>query len=300
MKWDSGQYWLKSRTFQSRASDPARPPAERSFWRALALELLMRAALTRVHPALNADPQNEGLHLLYAFGIPVKGEPRSIPIHAVSARLQRIVPKFQQPAREFCDYLMLKRNEEVHTCELPFEAMAEAQWLPHYYEVCSTLNEYVGHTLADYFGADEAAVADELIKAKDSAKRGDVERRVAQHRAAFAGLTEERRRTLVEVQEAASIGWPHPASGTNCPACGCRALMIGRLERSSDPMFRDGALVVQEIYLTTSLSCAACGLELHDVSEVHWGGVEPHYERVVHTDLHEFYEPEDFDAYMNM
>jgi len=65
-------------------------------------------------------------------------------------------------------------------------------------------------------------------------------------------------------------------------------------------LFKDGALVVQEIYLATSFVCGGCGLELRDLAEVHWGGVEPHYTHVVHTDLHEFYEPEVFDSYMNM
>ena len=72
MKWDPGEYWLKSRAYQARAVEMGRDEPERSFWRSLALEHLLRAALTSVHPALNADPQNEGLHLMYAFGIEIR------------------------------------------------------------------------------------------------------------------------------------------------------------------------------------------------------------------------------------
>ena len=101
MIWDSERYWQKSKAYMQIATQGERGSWERSFWRALGLEFLLRAALTKIHPALNADPQNEGLNLLYAFGIPVKGEPRSIPIHAVTARLERIIERFQKPQREF-------------------------------------------------------------------------------------------------------------------------------------------------------------------------------------------------------
>ena len=300
MKWDPDQYWLKSRTFQSRATAPTRDVPERMLWRALGLELLMRAALSHLHPALNADPQHEGLHLLYAFGIPLKGEPRSIPIHSVSARLERIIPTFQQHHREFCDYLMIKRNAEVHTCDLSFESMPEVVWLPRYYEVCSILNDYMQRPLTDYFGAEEAGAAVELIEAKEAAGRGEVERRVVLHREAFAKEAHEKKRSLAEAQKAAAVGWPHPASNTECPSCECRALIGGRLERTSEPVFKDGALVVTEVYWTTFLTCGACGLELRDLAEIHWAGVPPHYDHLVHTDLHEFYEPDVFDTYMNM
>jgi len=301
MKWDPGEYWLKSRTYQARAAEMGRDEPERSFWRSLALEHLMRAALTNVHPALNADPKNdEGLNLLYAFGIEIKGEPRSIPIHAVTARLERIIKSFQKPQREFCDYLMMQRNEEVHTCELPFKAMSEAKWLPHYYEVCSILNEFLRKTLEDYFGADEAKTARQLITARSSAKRGEIERRIAAHRAVFQGKLAEEQGALAGAQRAAATGWPHPATRTTCPSCKSDALLIGSVEGTSEPIFADGGLVIEQRFLAASLNCGACELQLRDVEEIVLAGVEPHYTLTVHTDLHEFFEPDDLDFYMNM
>lgn len=300
MKWDPREYWLKSRAYQARAVDLARAQDERSLWRALALEHLLRAALTRVHPALNADPQNEGLNLLYAFGFEIKGEPRSIPIHAVTARLERIIPDFRKPHREFCDFMLLRRNEEMHACSLPFEHMTEGQWLPHYYEVCQTLNGFLEHTLDEYFGADEAAIADQLIKARKSEKREEIQRRLVRHRELFERLGDDERLALVAAQTAAASGWEHPASRTRCPSCRSTARLSGTLERSSQPTFVDGALVVDEQYFANSMLCAACGLQLGDVEELVLAGLEPHYTLTVHTDLHEFYSPEDIDPYMNM
>jgi hypothetical protein len=65
-------------------------------------------------------------------------------------------------------------------------------------------------------------------------------------------------------------------------------------------MYRDGELVVEKTFLATNLSCSACELELRDIEELHAAGVEPHFSALVHTSLHEFYEPEEYDPYMNM
>ena len=46
---------------------------------------------------------------------------------------------------------------------------------------------------------------------------------------------------LAEAQKAISVDWPHSASDTECLYCECRALISGRLERNSDPVFKDGA-----------------------------------------------------------
>lgn len=298
MKWNSREYWLKSKTYQGRSVDMARDEAERAFWRSLALELLLRSALTSVHPALNADPQNEGLHLMYAFGIEVK-DPRSIPIHAVTARLERIVHGFQKPHREFCDFMMLKRNEEMHTCELPFVAMAENTWLPHYYEVCSVLNGFIGHTLGDYFGTDEAETGHKLIAARQTKKRGEIERRIVEHRGMFERKPADERAGLA-AQAVAATAWRHPGTPVHCPACQSSALLDGSLENTSEPKFEDGALVVDQRYLANVLTCGACGLMLRDIEELLVGNVQPHYTITVHTDLHEYYSPDEVDSYMNM
>ena len=218
----------------------------------------------------------------------------------MTARLERIVKSFQKPQREFCDYLMIQRNEEVHTCGLPFKAMSEAKWLPHYYEVCSILNEFLGKTLDDYFGADEAKTARQLIAARSSAKRGEIEKRVAAHRAVFADKPADEPTAIAGAQRAAATGWPHPATRTTCPACKSDALLTGSVEEASEPIFADGGLVIEQRFLASSLTCGACGLQLRDVEEIILGGVEPHYTLTVHTDLHEFFEPDDTDWYMNM
>jgi hypothetical protein len=298
MKWDSRQYWLKSRMYQARAIEVSRDQSERAFWRSLALEHLMRAALTSVHPALNADPRDEGKHLLHAFGFDTPGEPKSLPAQAVTSRLERIVPDFQKPHRQLCDYMMLRRNDEVHSCASPYEGMREAEWLPHYYEVCDVLNRFVGESLESYFGEQEAEAGHQL-SVRQSAKRGEVEKRVAKHRDDFGAKDEDERTRLIAAQHAAATAWASPSTSQPCPACGADALAVGSLVATSEPVFREGIFVEEQRYLTAALTCGACDFHLGDIEEIYWGGVAPQYSLIVQTDLHELL-ADDFGGYMNM
>jgi len=165
MVGESEQYWKKAVRYAEMASDPEREPWERPFWLFLALEFLARASLTKIHPALNADPEGEGANILYAFGFELKGQPKSLPIHAVFLRLQKIFPEaFTKPRREFCDYFSNLRNQELHTAELSFESLSETKWLARCYDVCKVLCEHLGKALPDLFG-EEAPSAEGLIKA---------------------------------------------------------------------------------------------------------------------------------------
>src|SRR4051794_2172325 len=98
MMWDPEQYWLKARVYARRSLDDGKGDWERAFWSALALEFLARCALTSIHPALNADPRDE-TNLFYAFGYDIKGQPRSLPVHAVLGRLEKLVEEFDKPTK---------------------------------------------------------------------------------------------------------------------------------------------------------------------------------------------------------
>src|SRR5258705_12791844 len=145
MVWSSDQYWKKAIRYVEMSDQPEREPWEQPFGLSLALEFLARAALTKIHPALNADPEGDGLNLLYAFGYELKGQPKSLPIHAVLLRLQKVLPDaFTKPRREFCDFLANVRNQELHTTELAFEGLSESKWLARFYDVCFVLCQHLG------------------------------------------------------------------------------------------------------------------------------------------------------------
>lgn len=148
--WTSESLWLKAKTYMDRAVAKEQSDSEFPLLSSLSLELLARAALTKVHPALNADPQDY-TNLLYAFGYNIK-EPRSIPLHSVFIRLEKLVAGFSKPQRDFCEYMALLRNQELHTGELAFDNLKSSKWLARFYEVTKVLCLFLDKTLEDYLG----------------------------------------------------------------------------------------------------------------------------------------------------
>jgi hypothetical protein len=266
----------------------------------LALEFLARASLTKIHPALNADPEDEGVNILYAFGFEVKGQPKSLPIHAVFLRLLKVLPEtFTKPRREFCDYFSNLRNQELHTSELPFENLSETKWLPRCYDVCKVLCEHLGISLVDLFG-EEATSAQGLIKALKADKLSSVKSKIAAHKKVFERKDEKERKLIATQQATLIAGWFGTQTKLVCPACKSWARLQGTVERVSRPIYEDGELYVKNVVLANRLECKACGLVLADIDELHIAEIEPHFEYNEVTDLHEFHEPDFGQEYDNM
>jgi hypothetical protein len=300
MVWDSEQYWKKAVRYAETASDTERDPWERPFWLSLALEFLARASLTKIHPALNADPEGEGANLLYAFGFELKGQPKSLPIHAVFLRLQKILPEtFTKPRREFRDYFSNLRNQELHTSDLSFESLSETKWLARCYDVCSVLCEHLGKALVDLFG-EEATSAEGLIKALKADKLTAVKSKIAAHNKVFKEKEEKERNQIAGQQAMLSAEWSRTQTKVNCPACTSWARLQGTVERVSRPIYDGGELYVKNVVMANRMECKACGLVLADIDELHIAEIEPHFEYNEVTDLHDYHESDFGQEYDNM
>jgi hypothetical protein len=299
MMWDAEQYWSKARLYARRALGDGLDDWERAFWSALSLEFLARSSLATIHPVLNADPRDER-NLFYAFGYEIKGQPRSLPVHAVLGRIEKLVPQFDKPTKDFCDFFVMVRNRELHTSELAFEGLAESEWLPRYYRASHILCQYLGHELSDLLGDDTTTTAERLIEALDSGKRSEVLKSIAAHRAVFEAKSEPERERLAADQEVLSATWTGASERVTCPSCGSPAKLTGELERVSEPMFDGASLWVEETYLATRMACGACDLPLRDIQEILHAGLEPHFTKAEETDLHAYFEPEYYDEYNNM
>jgi hypothetical protein len=301
MVWDTEQYWKKARRYAELAAQSERENWERPFWLSLAVEFLARACLTKIHPVLNADPEQDGANLLYAFGCELKGQPKSLPIHAVFLRLEKILPEsFSKPRREFCDYFSNLRNQELHTSELPFESLSEQKWLPRFYDVCAVLCKQLEKSLPALFDAKEAETAEELIVALKKEKVSKVHTKMASHRHVFEGKPPEERTRIASEQATLSNAWAGTKTKVKCPACGSLACLQGRVERVSKPMWDEPELVVKNIVLASHLECKACDLVLADIEELLIAEIEPHFEYFETVDLHEYHESDYGEEYDNM
>ena len=237
--WHSEQLWLKAKILIDRANGTDQSSRDFPFWSALSLELLARAALTRFHPVLNADPRKD-TSILYACGFEIASQPRSLPAHAVYIRLQKTISEFGKTQRELCDFLGLLRNQDLHTAELPFDKLKESEWLPRFYEVCKILCESMGKALEDFVGNDVGASARKLILSMVEGIEGTVGKQIAECKKAFEAMSpSEQARLRAEVNATLRL-LPEGVVLANCPACGSGGKLEGELIRELPPTYDDG------------------------------------------------------------
>lgn len=299
--WDSEGYWLKAKVYINRANKFGPKEWEHPFWSALSLELLARAALTKVHPVLNADPQNEGANILHALGFEIKGHPKAIPVHAVIVRLGQVIKGFDKPHKIFCEYFFLIRNEELHTSELPYLGLNLGKWQARYYDTCKVLCESLNKTLEDFLGDKELSkAAEKIIKTAKSQKIGKVKKMVSDLKKTYDGKTSKQKDQLLKE----SIEWTRFLKSNEirvkCPACNCWARVEGDFVRESEPIYEEDFLHAQHFHIAKRMECKACGLILGDIEEIQIAGVEPSFSTKVSTSLHELFQPEYEYEYNNM
>jgi hypothetical protein len=95
MDWSPESLYNKAKVFAERAHNEHVDSALFGFWMSLTIEMLGRAALAQIHPALLADPR-EPDNIQYAFGIIPKGVPKSIQAKTVFARCSVFVDGFTE------------------------------------------------------------------------------------------------------------------------------------------------------------------------------------------------------------
>ena len=265
MVWDENRLWQKAKLFADRAFEADRGDSVFPLWAILALELLARAALAHVHPALLADPQN-GDNILYVFGHGATARPKSIPAKTVFTRCEAIITEYTATERKQCIALVERRNAELHSGQLAFVQFDTASWLADYFATCKILLVFQGRSLEELLGPEQAAAANQMIDDVAATVLTTVKRKIANAAAAFAALDANDRSARLQQQ-------PTPQQLTNkldsCPACGGQALILGKPVRAEEPRTEDDVLFRVVHALPIQLACPACNLMLDDHGELH-------------------------------
>lgn len=266
-----------------------------ALWTSLSLELLARAALANVHPALLAEPDKPGSNIISALGFePVEKRfaPKSITISDVFKRLTIVLPDFLTDHENFGIQHTGQRNAELHSGELAFEGVKGATWQPRFYATCKVLLTSMGCTLESFVGIEEAKVAEELISAAadESAKavKGDVDA----HDKVWKGKDKDERVTL---QKQAEI-WARRQSGhrVRCPACDSAALVSGRPVAAATRKLVEDMIVEKQEHLPTHFECIACGLKITTLAKMAVVGLADRYTKTQEYDAADYYaSPED-------
>jgi hypothetical protein len=263
--WTYNNLLTKSKLYFLKALDHEQPDSsEVPLWSFIGLELLGWATLSKISPALLADP-NEGTHLLYALGFPSKTAPKSIPVKTVFHRCMTVVPEFTQKEYDLCMSWMNFRNEELHTGSLHLESLDSSTWMPELFRIVGILLNSNGETLQKFVGNAHLPMIEKMINSLSADITKDLHKKIAQAKTKFNALPVEVR--LEKIKQSAGLrdkDWQNKTRGQDikCPACEGNARILGHLVRSTTPKDEYGELIQDDVLLPVKLHCYSCTLNL--------------------------------------
>jgi len=266
--WSADALLAKSQIYFEEMLKHSRDEWQFAHWSSLALELLARAALSRVSPTLLADAKGWD-NTYYALGhtpITAKFSPVSIGIREVLTRLQSILPNFTPEMEKNAGTHMGRRNEELHSGGSPFTGLNSTAWLPGVYEACSALAESVGKDLAFLVGKEEARTAKTLIDAARDKSAKAVEGSVQAHKKVWDNKEQADRDRLAE--QARLWATPHAGHRVKCPSCGSDALVYGHPIAEPLKTIQDDEITERQQHLPSQFECVACGLKISSYAQL--------------------------------
>lgn len=293
MDWDAQALYDKSLLYMDRAHEQPIDSPLFALWASLSLEILCRAALAKVHPVLLADPREDG-SMLYAFGVEPAKPPKSIVTKAIVIRCTLLVDGFTEEMAKHCAFMADRRNTELHSGALGFDALDNAAWLPATYEVIEVLLKHFGTGFDKFLGPDHAKTAVEMLRDRRETIRHDVLDRIGAAKKFFQGLLEgeqakRRERWEPTVEKALK---EHPVlRGVKCPACGSKAVMTGDIVGRGPVRINEANTVIEREVrvLPTKFLCRACDLKLDGFQEMRQAQFGAVYKVLENEDPVEFF-----------
>lgn len=258
---------------------------EYQLWASLALELVGKALLARIHPSLIVDPTHFE-SLFAASGINVSTDIKTITAKTLFERLRHIAPRFDEKVRKFCVGIALRRNSELHSGETPFKTMRLDAWEAQYWHAGQIILEQMDVTLEDWLGASAAKAPKEIIKHAAAAKQQAVEVRVDRAREEFEQKKKVDREKIIADAAARTANHYKDRFSLNCdktwevecPACRSRAFLAGiRFDEEVVDTYSDEDGAWEEVeaqYSAEEFACPVCELALTDSDEIEYAGLD--------------------------
>lgn len=303
MSWEQDPLLAKAKLFFQRALQTERSSPEFGLWCALGLELLARAAVASVSPALLAEPDREQNNLLHALGRgKARSGARSVGAAQVVKLCEFLFPEFTSEHTTTAIALINRRNEELHTGAAAFAEYTTRHWIPGFYDACKALGQVLNESLSDLFGDDEASEAVHVLAKVAADVRNRVKDALDAHRRVFEARPDDEKqsaRTSAEEKVRQLVYQRHHK--VDCPACGSAATVQGetfgpeRVEHDEDKV----EIVVRQAVAPRKFSCLACGLTLEGYTDLSCAGLGDQYTRTSRFTPEEYYElihPDDYET----
>ncbi len=254
---------------------------EYQLWASLALELLGKAALAAVHPALIADPLHSA-SLFAACGRQLSPDIKTITAKTLFERLGHIDKAFDSRHQRFCEQMAIRRNAELHSGESPFSGMSADTWEKEFWGAAATVLSMQGETLESWLGAEGSKAPAKLLSQAADARGWAVKNRVMRCREDFHAKFKDPRKRASIVEETQNFRYWEPPSPFlssydgferhECPACGSSGVIggglwsedVSELQDTNDPSVE----LIDLLYTAEEYVCPGCDLHLFGTKEL--------------------------------
>jgi hypothetical protein len=280
--------YAKSQLYIGRGlrAQAAKDTEEYQLWASLALELLGKAALAKVHPALVADPTHSP-SLFAACGRQLSADIKTIGAKTVFERLGHIEKSFDTRHQKFCEQMAFRRNAELHSGESPFSGMSPEAWEREFWGAVETVLGMQDESLESWLGAESAKAPAEIIEKAEEALQWAVKNRIARCKDDFEKKYQDPKRRQETIEASKKLTWNdytwHGRGRATCPACFATGFIGGTIwdeevidtesgwsgtddrgEFYGEPPME----TVRKTFNVEAFACPVCALRLYGTKEI--------------------------------
>jgi hypothetical protein len=259
---------------------------EYQLWASLALELLGKAALAKVHPALVADPTHYQ-SLFAACGRQLSTDIKTITAKTLFERLSHVKKSFDSRHQKFCEQLALRRNAELHSGESPFSGMLADAWEREFWGATVVVLAMQDETLESWLGSEESKAPAKIIEQANVALEWAVKHRISRCKEDFERKYQDPKQRQQTIDESKKLTWNdftwEARDRARCPACSSSGFLGGTLWNeevidtdSGGPEYGpDGeeyfdfpTETVEKTFSVEEFVCPICALRLYGTNEI--------------------------------
>ena len=280
--------YAKSQVYIGRGlrAQAAKDNEEYQLWASLALELLGKAALAKVHPALVADPTHYQ-SLFAACGRQLSPDIKTITAKTLFERLSHVEKKFDSRHQKFCEQMALRRNAELHSGESPFSGMSAETWEREFWGAVEIVLGMQDESLESWLGAEDSKSPTKIIEQAEEAIQWGVKHRISRCKEDFEKKYQDPKRRQETIDESEKLTWnDYTWDGrerATCPACFSSGFLGGALwneevidtEPGSVDYSPDGedyiempSETVEKTFKVEAFVCPVCSLHLYGTKEI--------------------------------
>jgi hypothetical protein len=303
MSWDKDSLLAKSKTFFEKAFKEDKEMIFFGLNCAMGLEVLARAAVSKISPTLLADPDKDQQNLLHALNLgSAKFQKKSISTTQVLWLCKTLIPEFTEEHLKSASALINRRNEEVHTGTAAFLEYRTQQWIEGFYKCCKVLAEFLGESLETLFDEEEAKAASLFITETESKVIEKTKSLIAAHAKVFEAKSEDEIKALkAEAEKQGELLSHSKHHRVTCPACKSVATVQGEVYGKDHIEHSLEEIIVRQTVIPTKFSCTACGLRLNGYGQLSIANVGDHFTHRTNFTPEQYYnlislEDIDFDS----